>query len=518
MILPGNSKLTSAIPFKVLKVRLQMLVLVTSCLVALVVISVSHRVYRWRNPKCKGKLPPGSMGIPIIGETIQFFTPYKSDVFDLSPFIKKRAARYGSLFRTSVVGQLIVVSTDPDLNHYVFQNGKLFQLWYTNSSTGILGKESIAEQQGLMHKHLRNLVLNLVGPGNLKENLLKEMDTITRMHFDKWAPLGTFDVKEESGNVILFGPRYCYSSFNMIFNYGALKLISYDESKSGRRLQECYTAMLDGIVSFPLNIPGTAFHKCMEGRKRAVNFIKETIDKRRMMETPQGDFLDLLLKEMENKDAILTEEIVLDLIFLLLFLTFESTSSAITVALKFIKENPAVLAELTNEHEAILQSRAKSDQDSGVTWKEYKSMTFTSMVINETVRLANIATLMLRKTVQDVEFKGYTIPAGWLVMVCPGSPHLNPVMYHNPLEFNPWRWEGQELHSASKNFIAFGGGARHCAGADFAKLQTALFIHHLVTKYRLAIWTIVKGGEIVRKPGLVFPNGLHIKISEKNEQ
>jgi hypothetical protein len=28
-------------------------------------------------------------------------------------------------------------------------------------------------------------------------------------------------------------------------------------------------------------------------------------------------------------------------------------------------------------------------------------------------------------------------------------------------------------------------------------------------------WKVTKGGEIIRKPGLVFPNGLHIEISEK---
>jgi cytochrome P450 len=38
--------------------------------------------------------------------------------------------------------------------------------------------------------------------------------------------------------------------------------------------------------------------------------------------------------------------------------------------------------------------------------------------------------------------------------------------------------------SASKDFMAFGGGLRLCSGADFAKLQLAIFLHCLVTKYR----------------------------------
>jgi cytochrome P450 len=39
----------------------------------------------------------------------------------------------------------------------------------------------------------------------------------------------------------------------------------------------------------------------------------------------------------------------------------------------------------------------------------------------------------------------------------------------------------------SKNFMAFGGGLRLCVGADFAKLQMAIFLHCLVIKYRYCV-------------------------------
>jgi cytochrome P450 len=35
-----------------------------------------------------------------------------------------------------------------------------------------------------------------------------------------------------------------------------------------------------------------------------------------------------------------------------------------------------------------------------------------------------------------------------------------------------------------RNFIPFGGGIRLCVGAEFSRIQMALFIHILVTKYR----------------------------------
>ena len=42
---------------------------------------------------------------------------------------------------------------------------------------------------------------------------------------------------------------------------------------------------------------------------------------------------------------------------------------------------------------------------------------------------------------------GYTIPAGWLVMISPMAVHLNPELFEDPLTFNPRRWQVGEKKS-----------------------------------------------------------------------
>ena len=58
---------------------------------AFFVLIIARWVYNWRNPKCKGVLPPGSMGWPLLGETLKFFSP--STTFDVHPFVKERMKR-----------------------------------------------------------------------------------------------------------------------------------------------------------------------------------------------------------------------------------------------------------------------------------------------------------------------------------------------------------------------------------------------------------------------------------------
>lgn len=44
--------------------------------------------------------------------------------------------------------------------------------------------------------------------------------------------------------------------------------------------------------------------------------------------------------------------------------------------------------------------------------------------------------------------------------------------------------QGMETTGGSKHFMAFGGGMRFCVGTEFTKVQMAVFLHCLVTKYR----------------------------------
>ncbi|PON47642.1 Cytochrome P450, E-class, group I [Parasponia andersonii] len=463
---------------------------------ALVIISITHWVYRWRNPRCiNGKLPPGSMGLPLLGETLHFFSPNTSS--DIPPFIKKRMKRHGSIFKTSLVGRPVVISTDPDLNYFVFQQeGHLFQSWYPDTFTEIFGRQNVGSLHGFMYKYLKNMVLNLFGPESLKR-MLPEVEQAANGKLQHWSSQDMVELKEATAR--------------MIFDLTAKKLISYDQNNSSENLRENFVAFIQGLISFPLNIPGTAYHKCLQGRKRAMTMLKNLLQERRANpRKQQSDFFDYVLEELQKEGTILTEAITLDLMFVLLFASFETTSLAITLAVKYLGEHPLVLKELTEEHERILKNR--EDSYSGITWKEYKSMTFTFQVIHETVRLANIVPGIFRKSLRDIQFKGYTIPAGWAIMVCPPAVHLNPAKYEDPLAFNPWRWGGIELNGGSKHFMAFGGGMRFCVGTEFTKVQMAAFLHCLVKKYR---WNAIGGGNIVRTPGLQFPNGFQVQIMEK---
>ncbi|PKA62850.1 Cytochrome P450 87A3 [Apostasia shenzhenica] len=444
------------------------------------------------------------MGLPLLGETLEFFTPSSS--FDIHPFIKKRmknctfSFRYGPVFKTRLVGRPLVASADQELNQLVFlQEGRLFESWYPESFTKIFGQDNASELHGPMFKYLKSLFLKFLGSPNLRQVLLQDVQKEALSRLLSWSTQPSIELKTQIGS--------------MIFDVIAKKLISYDPATEKEDLKRNFSAFIRGLISFPLNIPGTAYHRCLQGRKNVINMLKELVAER-MMSSPVGgdraDYLDHVVEELRKENSMLTEGVALDLVFALLYASSETPSPALTLAVKFLAENPQALQELTDEHEEILRNR--KEQESGITWEEYKSMRFTFQVINETLRLANVAPVIFRKALKDIHINGYTIPAGWGVMVCPPATHLNPEIYKDPLTFNPWRWKVRKEKAETKNFMAFGGGMRLCVGAEFSKVEMAVFLHCLVTKYR---WKTVRGGSIMRTPGLQFPHGYHIQVFSK---
>lgn len=75
--------------------------------------------------------------------------------------------------------------------------------------------------------------------------------------------------------------------------------------------------------------------------------LKKMLQERRgMKRKEQKDFFDYVIEELKKEGTVLTEAIALDLMFVLLFASFETTSLALTYAIKVLSDNPLVLKQL----------------------------------------------------------------------------------------------------------------------------------------------------------------------------
>ncbi|CDY66634.1 BnaA03g58050D [Brassica napus] len=328
------------------------------------------------------------------------------------------------------------------------------QLGATESLRRLFGENSDFLQRKEIHKYVRNLTSRFVGPENLKTNLIQDIYVLSRNYFemDDKAISSSFDIKE--------------AATKMVVDLIVKKVIGEMESEAVRELGLCWTAFRTNWFSFSYSVLGTTVYR----------------------------FVKMVRLWTLIEPSILSQE---------------TTPGILAATVKLVADHPDVMEELKREHDAVIENQG--DNQAGLTWEEYKSMTFTHMVIKETLRFTSAQPTVHRIPTEDAQVGGYTVPAGWLFFGIP-LVHFDEEKYEDPLKFNPWRWKGKDLHGTlSKDYIPFGAGATLCVGSEFAKCIIAVFLHHL-SRFR---WSLDPKTRVLRRYMLMFPAGCRVEIAKE---
>lgn len=152
-----------------------------------------------RSSRCRRlRLPPGNLGLPFIGETLQLISAYKTE--NPEPFIDERVTRFGPIFTTHVFGEPTVFSADPETNRFILQNeGKLFECSYPASISNLLGRHSLLLMKGGLHKRMHSLTMSFANSSIIRDHLLEDIDRLIRLNLDSWS--GRVFLMEEAKKV-----------------------------------------------------------------------------------------------------------------------------------------------------------------------------------------------------------------------------------------------------------------------------------------------------------------------------
>ncbi|XP_059647793.1 abscisic acid 8'-hydroxylase 4 [Cornus florida] len=442
---------------------------------------------RKRNPKRTTKLPPGPMGWPYIGETLQLYSQ------NPNVFFAKKQKRYGDIFKTHILGCPCVVLASPEAARFVLvTQARLFKPAYPKSKEELIGPSALFFHQGDYHSQLRKLVQSSLFPEAIRK-LIPDIEAIAISTLESRA----------GGQII----NTFHEMKKFTFEVGILLIFSHLDGKYREELKENYCIVDKGYNSFPTKIPGTAYDKALLARKRLSQILSEIICERKEKGQLEKDLLGNLLNFKDQKGQCLSEDQIADNIIGVLFAAQDTTASVLTWILKYLHDDQKVLEAVKAEQKAIYDLNTGGKQS--LTWAQTRNMPLTYRVILESLRMASIISFTFREAVVDVEYEGYLIPKGWKVMPLFRSIHHNPELFTNPQHFDPSRFE---VAPKPHTFMPFGNGVHACPGNELAKLQMLILIHHLVTKFR---WEVV-GSEsgIEYRPFPVPQHGLPAKFWE----
>ncbi|MEP6515947.1 cytochrome P450 [Microcoleus vaginatus] len=394
-------------------------------------------------------LPPGSFGLPLIGDTINFLQD--------SQFAKKRHQQYGPIFKTSLFGQPTVFMRGQEASLFVLSNdNQYFVASFPASTKALLGPLSLSVQTGANHINRRKLMYQAFQPRALV-GYIGAMENITQSYLEKWEKMETLTWYPELRNYT--------------FDVAAKLLVGIDNG-SGTALGHNFETWGNGLFSIPLDVPWTKFGKAKNSRNLLLAELEKII-RDRQQGTPSGkDALSFLISGRDEEGNSLSLDELKDQVLVLLFAGHGTLTSAIASFCLLLAQNPDVMAKVRAEQQQFPATEP-------LTLEQLKQMTYLEQVLREVLRLIPPVGSVFRTVINACEFGGYEIPKGWSVLSGITQTHQDSQLYPEPDRFDPDRFSS-ERSAKPFSYVPFGGGLRECLGKEFARLEMKLFAAKIV--------------------------------------
>ncbi|KDP43440.1 hypothetical protein JCGZ_16727 [Jatropha curcas] len=397
-------------------------------------------------------LPPGKTGLPYVGESLEFLSTGRKG--HPEKFILERMTKYScQIFRTSILGEQTAILCGPQGNKFLFSNeNKLVTAWWPKSVLKLFpsSQQSTISAEGI---RIRKMLPMFLKPEAL-QRYIGVMDSIAREHFqDKW---------EVACKVFL----------------------SLEDKEQVAKFATPFNDMASGIISIPVDLPGTSFHRGMKASKVIRKEMLGMIERRRKeiaenKASPMQDILSHMLVATDEDGKRLGDIGIADKIISLLIGGHDTASASITFVVKVLSELPEIYKKVLKEQMEIANSKAPGEL---LNWEDIQKMKYSWNVACEVMRIAPPLQGSFREALYDFNYAGFSIPKGWKLYWSTHSTHKNPEYFPEPEKFDPSRFEGSG--PAPYTYVPFGGGPRMCPGKEYARLEILVFIHNIVKRFK----------------------------------
>ncbi|KAK3012920.1 hypothetical protein RJ639_009677 [Escallonia herrerae] len=308
------------------------------------------------NHKSNKNLPPGKMGLPWIGETMEFYkAQQKNLVFE--KFLQPRIAKHGKIFKTKLMGSPTVVVNGGEANRFFMTNEfKLVISSWPSSSVQLMGKDSIMEKQGEAHRFLRGVIATSLSGVGL-EAILPKMCRLIQIHLDK-----------------------CWHGQEKIYLYRVTKILTFTIvfecllgiGVAGGVLGK-FERVLEGVFALPFEFPGSKFSRAKRARKTIEKMLIDVVRrKREEMEggldvgEEEGMLLSRLVAGLIRGE--ISEKEVVDNVVLLVFAAHDTTSFAIAMTFRMLAHHPHCYSSLLQVSYSLIYPRKLTAR---VLWTAY---------------------------------------------------------------------------------------------------------------------------------------------------
>ncbi len=399
--------------------------------------------------------------------------------------MRKLQQKYGSLVALGPIAfgeptKLHVLAIGPEFNRQVLGDPAKFRTTgqFIHGPTGSAQRRirfGLTRMNGPQHKQQRQLILPpfhkkaVAGYHELTVELAQEV-------IEQWKP-GRRDVYVDMRAVTL---RIASA---VLFGHEAS-----DAYRIGHLLEVWARRNFSGPVwFFPLNIPGTPYHRLLKHAELVEQEILRLVEKRRRDPSDRTDVLSILIQARDDENRGMTDMELVGQATILFGASFETTASTLTWTVFLLAQHPEIMGQLMDELDRVLGGNAP-------TREQLAQLSFLDRVIKESMRILPPVPFTIRAADEDqVPMGSLTLSHGARVICSHFLTHHLAQIYPEPELFRPDRW--REIDPTQYEYMPFSAGPRACVGAMFAIQVLKISLAIMLQKFRFAS---VRGAQIDR--------------------
>jgi len=388
-------------------------------------------------------------------------------------FMRETAAKHGDLVHLSVGKQSFYLLSHPDLVHeaLVKRVNEFHKPGYTpEKSIGLarfLG-EGILTADHEAWRPQRKLIQPLMHTKHIA-SYAETMARFGNQLLEQWRDGTVRDIHADMIQVTMW--IIADTMFAMNMNQTPTLQKAADDAQA--------ITVADLISPFPAWLTGRERHA--EEINEYLSGLVEQFMQERRAHGNEGryDLLSLLMETRDEDGNPVSDEFVRDNILTLFFAGHETTANTLTWVFYYLDQHPQVAARLQEEVDRVLGGRAP-------TLADLPQLTYTLMVIKETMRIEPTVSAFPRLITEDLAMAGYRLNAGSVVFISPYVLHHDPRWWSNPSEFDPNRFSAENEPNIPKYaYLPFGGGPRICIGNHFSLMEAQILLAVIASRYQL---------------------------------
>jgi cytochrome P450 family 26 subfamily A len=282
------------------------------------------------------KFPPGRTGWPIIGEAWGFVMAGKRGTPE--KFFNDRMKKYSTeVFQTSLFGDNMAVFCGASGNKFLFSSeNKYVATWWPRTIKKIIYFPEHVDNSSIEETAaLRRFLPEFLKPEAL-QHYIPIMDSIAREQLEAdWCP-------HKQVRVFPLSKKYTFALACRLF----MRIRDPDHVT---RLANQFALVTDGLVSVPINFPGTTYNRAIKGgkmiREELLAIMKQREGELISDNRDDAGAIDLLTRMLITSDdngKTMNHKEIANKIIGLLVASHDTTSSSITMVMYYLAQHPCI--------------------------------------------------------------------------------------------------------------------------------------------------------------------------------